>query len=59
MEKPSCDFRTLPKAAEYTGLPKYYLRQKKREGKLPGIYSGNRFYVDIVRLREMIRRGEI
>ena len=56
MEKP---FRTIPKAAKYTGLSINCLRKKHKEGKLTGTYSGNRFYVDIIDLREKIRRGEI
>lgn len=40
-------------------LPEYRLRQMQKQGKLPGVFSGNRFLVDVEALQEMLRRESL
>lgn len=37
---------TIPKAASVVGVPEFRLRRMQKEGKLPGFFAGNRYYVD-------------
>lgn len=40
-----------------TGLiSEHFLRLRQKQGLVPGIYSGNRFLVNVEALEEMIRR---
>lgn len=46
---------TIRGAAEECGISEYLLRNWVKQGKCPGMYSGNRFLVDIKRLEEKIQ----
>jgi hypothetical protein len=47
--------KTIRQTAALGILSEYYLRIRHRHGKLPGVYSGNRFLVDTEALMEMLR----
>lgn len=48
-------FRSIRETSKATGLSMYYLRQLKRQGKLPHVLSGNRVMIDIPALLCQIR----
>ena len=45
---------TIPAAAAAGVLPESALRRLKAEGRLPGVQVGNRFYVNLRRLEELV-----
>jgi len=47
-------FETIRQVAKRGILSEFRLRQMKRDGKLPGIYSGSRFYVNVDMLVSMV-----
>ena len=47
--------RTIRQVAALGILSEHYLRIRQRQGKLPGIFAGNRFLVDVDALSEMLR----
>lgn len=48
-------YHTIREAAKITGLSEYYIRQQVKAGVAPGVYSGNRFMVDVPSLVEYAR----
>ena len=46
--------KTIRQTAATGILPEYRLRQLQKQKKLPGIYSGNRFLVDVDLLKSML-----
>lgn len=38
---------TIPKTAPVVGIPEFQLRRMQKEGKLPGFFSGTRFYINV------------
>ena len=46
---------TVKEASKECGVSQYFLRNWIKEGKCPGVYSGNRFYVNIEQLEERIK----
>ena len=49
--KPNQTIRTYSKNS---GLPECFLRKLLKQGLLPGTYSGNRYYVDVLRFEELL-----
>lgn len=47
-------FKTINQTAKAVGLPHTCLRSMLATGKLPGFYSGTRFYVNVDLFREML-----
>ena len=47
--------RTIRQVAATGLLSEHYLRIRQRQGKLPGIFVGNRFLVDVDALSAMLR----
>ena len=41
------EFKTIRQTAALGILPEYRLRQMQKQGKLPGIVAGTRFYVNV------------
>ena len=48
--------RTIRQTASTGFLSEYRLRQMKKQNKLPGVYSGNRFLIDIDMLSRMLEQ---
>lgn len=48
-------FLTIREVAETGILPEWALRQRQKQGKLPGVYAGTRFYVDFKTLEQMLQ----
>lgn len=48
-------FLTIREVADTGILPEWALRRRLREGKLPGVYSASRFYVDAEELERMLK----
>ena len=53
VSSPEKIFYTISETAKLTGLSVYGLRMRKADGKLPGIYMGNRFFVNVPALLNM------
>lgn len=49
-------FCTIRETVRISGLSERYLRRLRREGKLPGIYCGTRFMVNLPILVDMMTR---
>lgn len=47
-------FLPIKKAAEITGLSEYFFRQSIRAGKIPHLREGNKIFVNMPRLFEML-----
>lgn len=47
-------FKTIRKTAETGLITEYYLRLLVAQGRCPGIYSGNRFLVNVDALAEQL-----
>ena len=47
-------FKTIRQTAAMCILTEHRLRLMHKEGKLPGIHAGNRFYVNVDVLNEML-----
>ena len=45
---------TINQTAKEKGLPHTYLRARLAQGRLPGFYSGSRFYVNVDMLCEQL-----
>ena len=52
-------FLTIRQAAATGVLSEYHLRLLEKQGKLPGIYSGNRFKVNFDILVEQLNRESV
>ena len=48
------EFKTIRQVAKSKLISENYLRQLVAQNKCPGIYSGNRFLVNVTLLREML-----
>lgn len=48
------EFLTIRKTAATGLISEHYLRQMVAQGRCPGIYSGNRFLVNVEALRERL-----
>lgn len=48
-------FLTIREVADTGLLPEFCLRRMQKEGKLPGVFSGSRFYVDIQSLEQQLQ----
>lgn len=48
------EFRTIRQTAALGILPEYRIRLLVAQGKCPGIYTGNRFMVNLAALTEML-----
>lgn len=49
--KPNQTIRTY---SDNSGLSECFLRKLLKQGLLPGVYVGNRFYVDVLRFEEYL-----
>lgn len=47
--------RTIRQTAATGILPEFRLRQMQKQGRLPGVYSGNRFLVNVDMLTELLQ----
>ena len=47
-------FMTVRAACEEIGVSEYFLRNLIARGECPGMYSGNRFLVNVEKLEEML-----
>ena len=47
-------FQTIRQAARYLEIPETYIRRLVAQGVCPGVYSGNRFLVNVEALREYL-----
>ena len=47
--------RTIRQVAAMGILSEHFLRIRQKQGKLPGVYSGNRFLVNVDALSEMLK----
>ena len=47
-------FQTVRQAARYLEVPEHLIRSMVAQGECPGIYSGNRFLVNVEALREYL-----
>ena len=48
------NFKTIRQTAALGILPEFRMRQMQKQGKLPGIYSGSRFLVNVDALEAML-----
>ncbi len=48
------NFKTINQTAALGILPEYRMRQMLKQGKLPGIYSGTRYLVNVDALKTML-----
>lgn len=48
------EFKTIRKTAATKGVSEYLIRRLVAQGKCPGIYSGNRFLVNVDALSEQL-----
>lgn len=46
--------KTIRQTAAGKWIPESYLRRLVKEGKCPGVYSGNRFLVNVTALQEQL-----
>ena len=49
-------YQSIREAARSTGLPECLLRRLLKENKLPGLYSGRKFNVNVPALLEQLER---
>lgn len=47
-------FRTVRQVARYLEIPESLVRRLVAQGSCPGVYSGNRFLVNVEALREYL-----
>lgn len=47
-------FQTIRQSARYLEIPETYIRRLVAQGVCPGVYSGNRFLVNVEALREYL-----
>lgn len=48
------EFLSIAQTAKAEKLPATALRRMLKQGTLPGFYAGNRFYVNVERLRQQL-----
>ena len=53
------EYKTIRQYAASEEIPEWLLRQRQKRGTLPGFFSGNRFYIDCKKLREMLAEESI
>ena len=49
-----CLFQTIRQVAHYLEIPEAFVRRLVAQGVCPGVYSGNRFLVNVEALREYL-----
>lgn len=49
------NLKTVRQTAALGVLPEFRLRQMQKEGRLPGFYSGTRFYINVDMLMEQLQ----
>lgn len=49
------NLKTVRQTAALGVLPEFRLRQMQKEGRLPGFYSGTRFYINVDMLVEQLQ----
>lgn len=49
-------FQTIRQTARITGLSECFIRKQVKTGKCPGVYSGNRFLVNVPALLTQLER---
>lgn len=47
-------YMTIPQTAKQGLMPEYRLRMRLKAGKLPGIWNGKKFMVNVVALEKML-----
>lgn len=47
-------YMTIRQTARETGLPEGTLRARLKRNKLPGLYAGSRYYINVPLLMEML-----
>ena len=47
-------YQTIRQTVRSEGIPETALRRMVKAGKIPGFYSGTRFYVNVAKLREQL-----
>ena len=54
-------FQSIKSTVRTTGLSEFFLRRLLKEGKLPGVYSGKKFLVNVPSLLELLNTstGEV
>lgn len=52
-------FKTIRQTAAMGFVPEHLLRERLKQGKLPGVYSGNRFLVNVDALVEQLNAESI
>ena len=52
-------FKTIRQTAALGILPEYRLRQMVKQGKIPGIYSGTRFLINVTALIEQLNAESV
>ena len=53
---PRFEFMTINQAADAVGLPRHFVRRAQKLGKIPGFYSGTRFYVNMKMFTEKLNK---
>ncbi len=53
------EFKTIRQSAAKLSFPEYRLRKMLQENRLPGVYCGSRFMVNITLLEEMLREQSL
>lgn len=56
MDMQNTMYLTIRQCARRGPLPEHALRQLKARGRLPGVYSGTRYYVNYFKLLEQLDR---
>lgn len=51
--------KTIRQSAAKLSVPEYRLRKMLKENRLPGVYFGSRFMVNITLLEEMLREQSL
>ena len=49
-------FQTIRQTQRTIGLPESFIRERVKAGKCPGVYSGNRFLVNVPALLALLER---
>lgn len=52
-------FQTIRQIAKSSPLSEHYLRNRLKENRLPGFYTGTRFIVDVPALMDMLHRESL
>ena len=51
-------FQTIRETVKSEGIPETALRRLVRDGRVPGFYAGNRFYINVSALREQLAKPD-